>query len=320
MKGRSCSTQLVQIVQSLGNILDNKGQIDILYLDFSKAFDSVPHNLLMYKLKGYGVSGNLCLWLNSYLSNRKQRVLIEGDVSDWLPVASGVPQGSILGPFLFLLYINDLPKCLSTETTVALFADDSKCLQPITSIEDCVTMQNNIDALMNWSKDWGMSFNESKCKVLSITKSNASIDYDYFMNNVVLEKVKSHRDLGINLSYDLSWNSHIDGAVAKANRMLGIIKRTCGYQADFDTCKVLYQSYVRPHLEYGSVVWSAHTKCNLFNLEKVQRRATKFMLHRLVIDSMSYDERLEQCHLLPLLYRRDMLHLFYLGKCLVFNS
>jgi ribonuclease P/MRP protein subunit RPP40 len=128
MKGRSSCTQMVQFLHSTGEILDNKGQVDILYLDSSKAFDSVSHHLLLHKLQKYGFHGNLLSWMTSYLTNRRQRVIIEGACSDWLPVISGVPQGSIIGPVLFLLYINDMPDTISDNFQVCIFADDSKCM------------------------------------------------------------------------------------------------------------------------------------------------------------------------------------------------
>lgn len=131
------------VLHHLGKVLDCSGQIDVLYLDFSKVFDSVPHNLLLYKLNQYGINGGLLNWFSSYLIGRRQRVIIESSFSDWLPVVSGVPQGSILGPFLFLLYINDLPSMVSPDSTLALFADDSKCFRSIKALDDCLEFQDD---------------------------------------------------------------------------------------------------------------------------------------------------------------------------------
>lgn len=134
-------------ITSLGKVLDCSGQINVLYLDFSKAFDSVPHNLLLYKLNQYGINGDLLNWFSSYLIGRRQRVIIESSLSDWLPVVSGVPQGSTLGPFLFLLYINDLPSMVSPDSTLALFADDSKCFRSIKALDDCLEFQDDVSAI-----------------------------------------------------------------------------------------------------------------------------------------------------------------------------
>ena len=122
----------------------------MLFLDFAKAFDSVSHTLLVYKLQMFGFSGSLLAWFDSYLTNRRQRVVVEGCHSEWLPVTSGVPQGSILGPFLFLLYINDLP-CTVEHSSVALFADDSKCFKEVCNLDDCSKLQDDINAMFTWS-------------------------------------------------------------------------------------------------------------------------------------------------------------------------
>ena len=186
LKGKSCTTQMVEVLDYFSKILDNAGQVDVLYLDYSKAFDSVPHSLLIHKLKNFGINSNLLKWIRSYLTDRRQRVVVEGSSSDWLPVASGVPQCSILGPFLFLLYVNDLPSCLSSNSTLALFADDSKCYKEITSPDDCLTLQQDIDSLLNWSEIWGMSFNTSKCKILRVTRSSNPCIYPYSMGASII--------------------------------------------------------------------------------------------------------------------------------------
>lgn len=147
IKGRSCTTQMLYVLHHL-QVLDCCGQIDVLYLDFSKAFDSVPHNLLLYPLNQYGINGSLLNWFSSYLMGRRQRVvIIESSFSDWLPVVPGVPQGSIFGPFLFLLYINDLPSIVSPEPSLALFADDSKCFRSTKALGDCLEFQDDVSAI-----------------------------------------------------------------------------------------------------------------------------------------------------------------------------
>ena len=193
MKGKSCATQMVDFVHTLGKSLDNKIQIDVLYLDFSKAFDSVPHHLLLHKMKSFGINGQLHAWFTNYLSDRRQCILVEGETSEWKPVISGVPQGSILGPFLFLLYINDLPKPPSNETTMFLFADDSKCFREIHSNADASALQRDIDKLFLWSNIWGMKFNAEKCSVLTVSRSRSPVIFEYNMNNTPLKHVSSQK-------------------------------------------------------------------------------------------------------------------------------
>ena len=271
----------------------------------------MPHNLLLYKLKLYGVSGTLLNWFSSYLVGRRQRVVIEGSTSDWLPVVSGVPQGSILGPFLFLLYINDLPSIISQESTLALFADDSKCYRPIKSVDDCLDFQDDVSAIKDWGDSWGMHFNSSKCKILRITRSLNPQIHPYYMGDNLISQVHVYRDLGFMVTSDLTWKIHVDSITKKANRSLGYVKRTCGFKAPLQAKKLLYISMVRSKLEVGVPVWSSHRRESLVKIEGVQRRATRFILR----SDIDYKDRLSACDLMPLSLRREMLDLTFLFKC-----
>ena len=181
MKGRSTVTQLLQVLHDIQKSVIKGKQVDMVYLDFEKAFDKVPHDLLIGKLQSFGIYGNLLKWLNSYLTNRQQRVVLEGKSSSWLEVTSGVPQGSILGPLLFILYINDM-SLKFRHSTIALFADDSKCYRRITKVQNCQELQDDINHLFKWSVEWGMSFKIEKCFVLSINQSNQHQPFKYTMN------------------------------------------------------------------------------------------------------------------------------------------
>ena len=230
VKGRSTVSQLLSVYQEVSCVLDKAGQVDLVYLDFSKAFDSVSHKLLLHKLQSFGFHSNLLEWFNSYLRNRQQRVVVEGSSSEWRPVVSGVPQGSVLGPLLFLLYINDMPSSVQ-HSTVALFADDSKCFKSIKNTSDCRLLQNDLDSLYSWSVEWDLSFNIQKCQTMSISRRKQCVNFDYNLNNSHLERTDSFRDLGVDISFDFVWNSQVSHITSKCNRKLGKIKRTIGYDA-----------------------------------------------------------------------------------------
>ena len=146
----------------------------MIFLDFSKAFDVVPHEELILKLESYGIEGNLLRWISAFLRDRRQRVVLGDSISDWMPVTSGVPQGSVLGPTLFLIFINDMPEVI--QSLVKLFADDSKLLSVVKSQQDKLLLQEDLDRLLNWTITWKMQFNQKKCKVMRITKKSSSID------------------------------------------------------------------------------------------------------------------------------------------------
>ena len=201
------------------------GQSDVLYLDLSKAFDTIPHDLLILKLKYYGFHGSPLKWLCSYLSERQQRVFISGVPSAWLPVTFDVPQGSILGPLLFLLYINDLPISVR-HSKIALFADDAKCVINVKSVASCIELQGDIDSIFSWSQKWPLIFNISKCFIITFTSLRNPVSFNYSMNGVALKRVTEVQDLGITLDSALRWNIHVKNIISKANRVSGLIKRT----------------------------------------------------------------------------------------------
>ena len=164
---RSCETQLLQTIQDIADGMSEGDQVDAVLLDFSKAFDKVPHKRLMYKLDHYGIRGKTHEWIQDFLTERKQHVLLEGKRSTTADVISGVPQGTVLGPLLFLTFINDMPQ--QTKSEIRLFADDSLLLRRIRSPQDTEILQNDLTALEKWEKDWQMEFNPNKCTVIHIT-------------------------------------------------------------------------------------------------------------------------------------------------------
>ena len=307
---RSCATQLTQVVHLLAQSMDNKQQVDLVYLDFAKAFDRVPHSKLICKLYLLGIRDPLLSWFRSYLYKRRHRVVIDGFASEWLPVTSGVPQGSVLGPLLFLLYINDMPEVISQGSYLPLFADDSKCFRVIFNASDQDRLQEDLNALYDWSIKWGMEFNVEKCKVLRVVRTRSIYDRQYTLGSSHLSVVQSEKDLGVWISDTLNWNIHTDNIVAKAQKMLGLLYRTSKDIDDNSVKRLLYLTWVRPTLEYASPVWSPYKRRNINKIEKVQRRASRLILGH----EVDYKSRLEKLHLLPLYMRREITDLVFLFK------
>ena len=259
------------------------------------------------------MGGILHDWFADYITLRSQKVVINGVCSDLLNVTSGVPQGSILGPFLFVLYINDLPECIQKPTDIALFADDSKVSQIIGSANDGVNLQCNLNRLHSWSSEWHMDLNIIKCKTMRITRNKTpKLETDYFIDNNLLKCVTSIRGLGINVTSDLKWSTHISEITSKTNRTLGLVKRTSVDIKDFETRRLLYCTLVRPLLEYGSELWSPYEKKYIALIEDVQRRATKFILN--YQKATDYKSIMIMLDLLPLEFRRQMKDLIFLFK------
>ena len=293
---RSCVTQLLIVLEDWSKLIANGDNIDVIYCDFKSAFDSVPHQRLLSKLHAYGIRGNLFNWIKAFLTDRRQRVQLEGQSSDWTEVTSGIPQGTLCGPILFLLFINDLPdKILNT---IQIFADDTKVYNAIKNLDCRNKLQNDIDALLEWTKLWQLGFNTSKCKILHIGNSNP--EYDYLMDNKNLEITKIEKDLGVHIDTNLKFHHHVKEVTKKANQRLGMIKRTFKY-LDTTAFTYLYIAIIRPILEYANVIWNPRFICDEEKVERVQRRATKFIPE---LRDLEYEERLIKLNLYSLIYRR----------------
>ena len=235
----------------------------------------MPHDHLLAKLHHYGIRGETSAWIGSFLKNRTQSVLLEGERSALARVTSGVPQGSVLGPLLFLLYINDLPERVRSQ--VCLFADDSTLYREIRSREDQMSLQQDLVELEKWEKEWQMSFNPSKCSLLRLSPTRKAKEFDYKLHDTKLEQCHTHNYLGVLLSDDYKWSEHINQVAKKANRSLGFFRRnTHGYSRHFK--EAAYKSLVRPHLEYCSSVWDPYTQTDITKLERVQRRGARYAM------------------------------------------
>ena len=314
LKKRSCVTQLLSVLHDIGKNLDNNKQADLIYLDFSKAFDSVDHAILYQKLYAHGLRGSILLWFKDYLTDRCQRVVLDNVASEWSPVTSGVPQGSILGPLLFTIFINTLPDSLSPGSQAALYADDSKVFRPITSLVDSMALQQDLNNLEVWSSKNSIQYNPSKCKILTVTRKRNPITFSYKLTSNDLVRCDEERDLGITITYNLKWDSHITKIRSTANKCLGLLKRTCYDLPDTRVRRALYLSLVKSNLSYGSQVWSPETATLKKIIEGVQRRASLWIL-RLKRGDLTYVDRLKKLDLLPLSYDREIKDLIFYYKC-----
>ena len=202
---RSTVLQLLKVLDQWTEMMDEGNCLDVLYLDFSKAFDTVPHCRLMTKLQAYGIGGKMLDWVKDFLTHRRQRVSINGSLSQWLAVLSGIPQGSVLGPVLFILYINDLPDLVKNFTM--LFADDTKIYSVVNNERDRNSLQDDINKLIAWSDKWQLRFNAFKCKVMHYGRQNQK--FEYTMDTVQVQAVSEEK----------TWASHSHLTLNSANTL-----------------------------------------------------------------------------------------------------
>ena len=312
---RSTLQQLILFTEKLLDGKSNKNEVDVIYMDFRKAFDSVSHNALLSKLQALGISGKLWSWLETYLKTRAQCVRIGDKYSDLCEVLSGVPQGSILGPLLFGIFINDLPLSVD-HSTPYLYADDTKCLNTIHSLADMQDLQNDLDNVSTWSLRWRLFFNESKFVHIRFCSSNSDSTTTYKIKDRAIDRKSYHKDLGIYYSYNLTWTEHYKHISVKAYNTLGLLRRSFKTN-NIQAKKQLYISLVRSQLLYCSQLWRPQLIRDIQNLERIQRRATKYILNNY---DLSYRQRLEQLHMLPLMYIYELNDLMFLIKTLKFPS
>ena len=272
---RSTETQLLLTINDISKQVDLNNTITMAILDFSKAFDKVPHKRLLSKLSAYGIDGNLLDWFSSFLSNRIQRVVCDGEVSSSKQVLSGVPQGTVLGPLLFLLYVNDIPANINS--TIRLFADDCLVYRKTNNHSDQQILQEDLDRLEQWQNKWQMNFNPSKCYILTISPKKSYKPPTYKLCNQILKQVESHPYLGVEIDNKLRWDKHISNITTKANRVLGLIKRNLS-RCPKEVKVTAYKTLVRPILDYASVVWDPHHQCDVDKVEAIQRRAARFCM------------------------------------------
>lgn len=275
-RGLSTITQLLETIHDFGTILDKQGQVDVIFLDFEKAFDRVSHSKLLLKLKAILKNESLLAWIKSYLSFRRQTVTVDGVSSNTALVESGIPQGSILGPLFFLLFINDIT--CNIPVKIRLFADDCIIYHEIRNHSDQALLNEALGKIQNWSTTWQMILNLKKTVALTITRKKSPLPYTYCINNHVVSTVTTYKYLGVMITSDLKWNQHITYIQKKAMQKLGYLKRTLG-KSTRDIKLLAFKTYVRPLLEYASVIWDPHTAANISKLEAVQRKAARFIFN-----------------------------------------
>ena len=301
--GRSIPLQLLNLLNDWAEAWDNGHSIDCVYLDFSKAFDRVPHKRLIAKLNSLAIKSSTVRWIADFLSGREQSVVIGDGRSEAVTVTSGIPQGSVLGPTLFVLFVNDLPDRIKSK--LLLFADDTK----LYTHDDILTLQEDLDQLNEWTKKWLLTFNPEKCKHLHIERHQRSSITPVYLNGLQLAQIDKEKDLGVTFENSLTFQQHISEKVKKANSMFGMIRRTFRH-LDIKTFIPLYKSMVRSHLDYCASVYYPFKQSDIDKLEAVQRRATKALPET---KNLEYPQRLQLLNLPTLAYRRhraDMIELF----------
>ena len=287
----SCETQLISFTQEIFDNLEKEKQTYLIVMDFSKAFDKVDDNLLIYKLFNLGVNLKAVSWIKSFLHDRNQSVVVEGKQSPTVPVLSGVPQGSVLGPCLFLAYINDLPDSLKSRAR--LFADDTIVYLTINSKSDSETLQSDLHKLEEWESTWSMEFNPDKCEVIRISNKHKPIMYPYKLHGIELKSTETAKYLGVTIRKDLNWKTHIENISNKASNTLKFIKRNI--QTNNQKLKeTAYNTYVRPQLEYCAPVWHPWHETFSYKIERVQRAAARYVLN----DYSSTSSVTEMLHIL----------------------
>jgi ribonucleases P/MRP protein subunit RPP40 len=309
-RNKSCELQLLSYTYYLAKSIDSKIPVHAIYLDLQKAFDKVPHAELLYKVQfHFGVEGRVLRWLEAFLASRMQRVNVGSAFSNWRSVSSGVPQGSVLAPLLFLLYVHDMQAGLCG-VELLKFADDTKLFCAVRDNHESEKLQESLDLLDAWCKKWKMPVNVKKSAVVKFGRDGAP-QLTYSLNGENLKLSHKERDLGVVMSSSLSYKPHIQAITTKALQLYGWMARTLISRQRVTVLKV-YKCLIRPTLEYACVVWSPSRVGLISRLENVQRKITKLVVR----GSVSYEDRLKILNLPSLRWRRDYLDLLMVHRIL----
>jgi len=300
LPGRSCVTNLLAYLDEVTKALDEGVPFDVIMVDFRRAFDVVPFRHLLNKLEAHGIAGQLLGWFRDWMNNRKQRVVINGHSSSWQDVISSVVQGSVIGPVLFIIFINDIDFVIDKHgTTMFKYADDSKFGRRIRSTNDAAILQSDLNGVVQWAARNGMTLHPQKTVVVHFGRSNPR--HQYTISGTVISTADVVKDLGVLISHRCSPSDHVMAATKKANGVLAQIRRTTICRS-VDMVTRTYKTYVRPIIEASVQAWNPWLRRDVDHLEKIQHRATK-LVHG--IGSKPYDERLAICNLTSLEHRRE---------------
>ena len=279
LPNKSCTTQMINTLDDIAYSLNSQSDVDIIYFDFAKAVDSVCHDKILEKLKTqFNIDGLMLNFIKAYLKDREQKVVINGKFSNTLPVRSGVPQGSILGPLLFVLFINDIYKQVSCNTNIALYADDTKIWRKILSENDCIQLNQDIAALHKWSIEIGMTFHPSKCKVLSVSLRRFMYNilpfdrFSYELGDCILDYVEEGKDLGIIVTSKLNWEPQQQYIISKASRQLGLLRRSCHFIKNCTQKRSLYITVVRSLFEHCGEIWTPNVVVAEQKFEPIRKK------------------------------------------------
>ena len=310
---RSTLSQHIEILNRLTENYDENTQLDMIYLDFSKAFDRVSHPKLLHVLHNFKLTPTLVNWIKDYLTNRKQATVVDNCMSDFKYISSGVPQGSVLGPLMFLMYIDDLLKTLDhncPSTKVYAFADDVKLMS-----KQPTDLQQGLTIVENWAKNWQLTIQPAKSENITFSRGHHPSSFIYNINGNPIEKTTTVKDLGIKITENLDWTPYLQQIKLKAERLIYIILRSFKTN-NLDIYKMAYKTYIRPLLEYNTSAWTSNKKGDIDLIESIQRTYTKKVCQRLNLKFNNYLERLDLMNMNSLEYRRLEFDLILLYKIL----
>lgn len=323
LKGRSTTTNLIEFASRTLCALEDGKEVDVIATDFSKAFDKISHGIILMKLKALGFQPVFISWVKSYLTDRQYKVLFRSSVSNPINATSGVPQGSHLGPMIFILTINDV-ECIIKNSYLSIYADDMKIFRHISSPADSFPLQDDLDSFSMWCQKNFLELNITKCQAITYSRKRLPSPHRaYSICGQLVPSVSSLRDLGVLCDRELNFRAHIDSIIRRANSMLGYVKRWSKEFSNPYVTKSLYVTFVRPILEYASQVWSPYYETHSLRIEAVQRRFIRFALRGLDwVDSYNlppYVDRLKLINLQSLEKRREVADIIFIHQLLTGN-
>lgn len=313
LRGRSVETNLVEFVNYIQRSMNDGLQVDTIYTDFSKAFDKIHHRILLEKLAKFNLSNGLISWIASYISNRRQAVKVDSFVSNFKSVTSGVPQGSHLGPILFLVYINDINECFR-HSNFLLYADDCKIFSGIGSMSDCLTVQQDLVRLEEYCLKNYLFLNYDKCYSIIFSRKRYHINFDYHLGTHPVNVTSQIRDLGVALDSKLLFCGHVDMVMSEASKRLGFIIRVSRHFTNIQTIMSLYTAFVGSILNFASVVWNPSYAVYIDRIESLQKKFVRFLAHKFNLPYCSYAQRCLVFGITSLRSQRDVADMMFLYR------